>query len=458
MQKTRSVAQKAFWAALGIGAALRFLWLSDIEYKGDEVYIFERVAASLGLSGAQAEPFSWLGMKSGVGPRNPGLSVWIFIVLGHLFQISTPVELARAVVTLNLAGFLTAHFFIQKVLKEEKTQDLWYWGLALAAVNPFFILYQRKLWAQSVLGIFSILFLWAWFRRDTKNGAFFWGFLGAIMGQIHMSGFIYALAFILCDRALKKNSKIVTHSVSWFQGSILGALPLLPWIKYALHENHASIAETGLRLPSLNPHYWVVWASEAFGLHFGKIVGLKVGGPFYQQLKSLWQFPLLSPLQPSWIGLLLNASVLLIALFLAVLIFIKIPRTFRAIRLRVPRSQTLLAIGIAAAVYGLLLTASVQQVHRFYLLVTFPLIFVSTAGLICWAYPKKAIPTFFTLIVLEALTSFHFLAYIHDRGGAPEGDYGLSFSEQVRLKKLPETGLLPEFRTNPSGGSTQIHD
>lgn len=463
MKKTRSLAQNIFWVSLGVGAFLRYLWLSDIEYKGDEIYIFERVASSLGLAGTHSEPFSWIGMKSGVGPRNPGLSVWIFLALGHIFQVTNPVELARAVVTLNLTAFIAAHFFIQKVLPkvfEEKIQDLWYWALALAAVNPFFILYQRKLWAQSVLGVFSILFLWAWFRRDTKKGAFSWGFLGAVMGQIHMSGFIYSLSFVLYDRLFKKKSGSL--SSSWFQGSLLGILPMLPWIKQTLNENAQSHAS--FHLPIFNPHYWIVWFSEPFGLHFGKIVGLKTGGPFYRQLESLWQFPLINDSHSqyaSWIGFILNASVLLIALIFAVTILIKTIASVKAstIHFKIPKSQTLQAIGIASLLYGLLLTCAVQQVHRFYLLITFPLIFVCLTYLMNWAfekYPWKFAPILITLLALETLTSFHFLAYIHSQGGALQGDYGISFSEQVKQGKLPASGLLPESRTNPLTGSTLL--
>src|SRR5437868_8153218 len=63
-------------AALVLGAFLRFAWLADMEYKGDERWTFERTQHVPGV-----DPWPALGMPSSVGLLNPGLSLWVFVVL-----------------------------------------------------------------------------------------------------------------------------------------------------------------------------------------------------------------------------------------------------------------------------------------------------------------------------------------------------------------------------------------
>ena len=81
-------------------------------------------------------------------------------------------------------------------------REPWLWALSLSAVSPLAMLSQRKIWAQSMLPIFCALFLIGWLRRNRYSGACLWGFIGAILGQIHMSGFFFAAGFFFCDIAL----------------------------------------------------------------------------------------------------------------------------------------------------------------------------------------------------------------------------------------------------------------
>jgi hypothetical protein len=74
--------------------------------------------------------------------------------------------------------------------RHERT--LWLWGLALAAVSPLAILFSRKIWAQDLLPIFCVPLLIGHWYRDKRWGAFIWGLVGAVMGQVHMSGFFLA--------------------------------------------------------------------------------------------------------------------------------------------------------------------------------------------------------------------------------------------------------------------------
>src|SRR5207247_695285 len=80
-------------------AALRLAWGNDIEYKGDERYMFEQTTRPL-----FAAPLPRIGMPSGIGVPNPGISVWVFLGISRLFRSTTPPELSRAVQITNVAA------------------------------------------------------------------------------------------------------------------------------------------------------------------------------------------------------------------------------------------------------------------------------------------------------------------------------------------------------------------
>src|SRR6185312_8715806 len=80
--------------AVLVGAALRFTWNEDMEFKGDESWLFQRA-----MNVGRTEPWPELGQVSGVGLRNPGLSVWLFAAIDRVFDASTPLQLDRGVVT-----------------------------------------------------------------------------------------------------------------------------------------------------------------------------------------------------------------------------------------------------------------------------------------------------------------------------------------------------------------------
>jgi hypothetical protein len=115
---------------LVVGALLRLAWGRDIEFKHDESFMFER-AMNAGIS----EPFPWVGMPSGVGTPNPGLSIWLFVGLARLFNIVTPPGLARAVQLSNVIALALAMIFALRLV-ERRERQWWLWAIALACVNP----------------------------------------------------------------------------------------------------------------------------------------------------------------------------------------------------------------------------------------------------------------------------------------------------------------------------------
>src|SRR5262249_35004334 len=158
---------------------LRLVWAEDIEYKGDEYWTFQRTQAV-----GRTEPFPWVGMPTSAGFVNPGMSAWVFLALGKLAAAQSPPDLARAVQGLNVRALVLLVGFALRVVPREE-REFWLWGAALAAVNPVAVLFHRKIWPPSVLPLFTLVLLAGWWRRERRWGAFTWGLVGALVGQIH---------------------------------------------------------------------------------------------------------------------------------------------------------------------------------------------------------------------------------------------------------------------------------
>src|SRR6266852_8552246 len=87
--------------AIVLGAVLRLVWVDDIEFKADEAWTFQQTREA-----ARAGSFGCLGMPCSAGFRNPGMSVWIFLLLGRVSGSDEPTDLARAVQVLSIAAIV----------------------------------------------------------------------------------------------------------------------------------------------------------------------------------------------------------------------------------------------------------------------------------------------------------------------------------------------------------------
>ena len=374
------------------GALLRVIWPLDMEWKFDEKWMFAKALQI--ASGEKAWPV--LGMPSGVGLRNPGLSVWPFGVLAHLTH--DPVTMAQLVQWLNVLLLLGFALWILRTW-DEADQSLGLWGVALFAVSPLAVLFARKLWAQDVLLAFVLPWLWTHRRRQRAWGAAAWGFSGALLGQVHMSGFFAAPALFA---ATLWRDRRRFRWLPWLIGSAVGALPLLPWLRMLLtpsgsvaHAKHFSLRF----LPELMNH--------AFGLGLIYPLGL--------DLLEYWK-------GPTWFGLssylVAAAHGALIALF-----------SFGIyLRLRRPRTQPPEPIRLYLAcvlLTGLLLFALRVDIYAHYLIVFGPVVHIAAIWLI---YPQRSL--MIAACALQLFLSASFLSFVHVRGGAPDADYGKTYRTQ----------------------------
>ena len=409
---------KAWWiVALALGVLFRLLWVWDMEYKYDENWMFER-AIKVGQEGWQ-----WLGMVSGQGGvKNPGLSVWIFIVLSKLFFVETPPELCRAVIILNCTALIGLAVFAYRVVTRSE-RETWIWASALVALNPFAVLYERKIWAQSVMPLFCLLFVIGWWRRDRRWGAFLWGLVGACLGQIHMPGFFYAAAFVAWVLIWKREN---IEWKAWFAGSVFGALPLIPWVFYLLKNG------SGDAYRASTFAFSSYWLTDTWGIGLGYVLGLSKGQGYFEQLREFLSYPHIDGVSTYLVGathaVMLTAGVTIVGrsgLFLIHELRTR-QRNWKQV-LGGTESQTAFAQQSALIGYGTLITATRFRLFRHYLLVTYPFEFVWLARQALRPGVKLGRVLLVTMLICHAFITASFLGFIHVNGGAMKGDYGKSY-------------------------------
>jgi hypothetical protein len=415
-----------FWqvglaAILIAGCVLRLIWGSDIEYKGDEAWLF----ASTQLPMSQV--FASLGAPSSVWLLNPGGSIWVFAVLAKLFGAHDPVALARCVQVLNIFAIGMLVWFALRIIPL-RDREAWLWAAAIAAVNPIAVLLQRKIWQPSLLPIFSVLMIAAWMRRSRWWGAFSWGLVGALAGQIHLSGFFFTAGFVLWSALFDR------ERVRWISlglGVSVGMLPLIPWFSYLLPH-----LMTGGVLPVRVHHilelkFWLRWFTEPFG--FG--LRYPLGGDF----QDFIGYPIVFSAR-TYLVALLHAAALLIALTMVTRAGLTVGRNrSQWSEFFIGRdSETAFAQNAALWGFGILMTLSGLPIHRHYLIVAFPLEFlwVSRLALTGANHNRDGVETGRVLLaglcVVQLLLSSAFLSYIHVNHGAPNGNYGIAYSAQQR--------------------------
>jgi hypothetical protein len=406
-------------ASLVVGAVLRFAWLDDMEYKGDERWTFDRSQRT-----PLSEPWPAFGMPSSVGLLNPGLSVWVFVVLAKLFSAQDPVALCRAVVVCNAAAFVILCVVVRYAIADAE-RDAWLFGLALAAVNPIALVLERKIWPPCVFPIFCAAFLAGWLCRDRAWGAALWGLVGAALGQIQMTGFFWAAAFTIWELAFGRlrASRPKTQWRAWLVGSAVGALPLVPWLRYVASQHGYGRPYDGRAVLELC--VFRNWFADALGLGLDYNLGRDYG--------TFLRYP---PFGDHSLRPALFLQAICVAMGAAILAFAVGAlwrgrrSTLGAMLGRLRRiDETAFACGAAFVGFGVLLNFTVVAIYHHYTVVTFPLEWVGLSYLaLAYApFPRRLLGI---LWFAQLALSVTFLCYIHEHGGAIHGDYGRAYRAQ----------------------------
>jgi hypothetical protein len=421
--RTGEIVSRRGWAiglvaAIAAGIVFRLLWLHDVEYKLDEAWVFDQVRAFW-----QSHTLLPVGISSSEGLPHPGLNLWVFLFISAFLPTVGPLELTRAVQVVNVLAIGLLALFAQRGV-ERPEREAWLWAVALVAVNPLAVLYSRKLWAQDLLPLFTLAMLVGWWHRHRRWGALLWGLAGALLGQVHLSGFLFAAAFFALTLWFDRRA---VRWPAWFGGSLLGLIPLLPWLVAA----RSLTAAAGSSFQFNNPVIpFGDWINFSLGLDLYKTLGADFVG--------FIAFPTIGP-HATYLAAALLASVVLIGVVL-------MARLVHALRLDRRRTATFLfgagsstGLALSAAFFGYcsLLAVMSHTVYLHYFIVCFPLpalwlARIAQAGAGDDAVQRSVARRLLAVLVAaQAGVTLMLLSYIH-QAQIIHGDYGTVFGAQVQ--------------------------
>ena len=458
-------------ASLLFGVVARLIWVSDMEWKADEVYTVEACAKIV-----REGVWPATGMGTSVGLPNPGLSVWAFLPLAAFDSL--PTSVCRAVMILNVLAMLGfAGMAVWSRENHERvggsrlglgalaSREACLWGIALFAVNPYCIRIARKIWPPSLLAPLLLLLWVGRSHRSTRLGALAWGLAGATMGQIHLSGFFLAggvFGFTVIEQ-LRGRDKSPTRWLWWVAGSLIGAASLISWWE-ATKTGHGKPIELGWTIESFRLRillFWQYWFEIGCGLTssatytgeysrflaepsvFGYPTGLI--SLLHQFVNAIGTFgvvtwvagALLRGMPQAWqsaAGGFLRRFRRRLSTHLPPAQKPIVRKTWKAVsRLLFPRSARAIASDAEARFYawasllggGGLLILACRIIHLHYLVIFTPFLFVWLALVMAKRRGMLAV-----LVLAQALIASASLVDLHIRGGAPAGEYGVSYRAQ----------------------------
>jgi hypothetical protein len=370
-------------------------------------------------------------MISSGGFANPGMSLWVFLGLGRLFAVADPPDLARAVQLLNVAALLLLTWIACcRVAPAER--EAWRWATALAAVHPLLIVFHRKIWPPSVMPLLSLLLLLGWWRREKRGGAFAWGLLGAVLGQIHLSGFFFTGGLALWAGLFDRRR---VRWPSWLAGNILGGLPLLPWaLQMASHHVGQPITNSGW-WHFVECKFWLRWIVEPFG----SCLSYSLENDFNDFLR----YPLIAG-RPTYLTALLHGLLALVGIVVMVRAASRLWQERQQWRQKWIGRESETAFTQSAALwgFGILLTFSTMPIHRHYLMIAFPLGLVWLARMALVPVEGAAQPLRWGRVLLAVVLlaelglSICFQDYIRANQRTIAGDYYMPYRAQPMAQVL----------------------
>ena len=211
-------------ALLGILLMAGYLRLGHLElteFKFDEALVCNRAAEFVDSGRLPAT-----GIGSSVGVANPPLAV---ILMALPVAVARDPILASAFVALLNVGAVLGCFWLGRRYFDDGVGLL---AALLFAVSPWAVFYSRKVWAQDMLPLFTVLFFAALFATVVAERP--WALVGAFAAlaclvQIHLSALAFVPLLLLVLLLFHKQVRIAPLAVGV-------GLALLLFAPYLLHE------------------------------------------------------------------------------------------------------------------------------------------------------------------------------------------------------------------------------
>ncbi|NEO84329.1 MAG: hypothetical protein F6J87_08750 [Spirulina sp. SIO3F2] len=412
LQTDRALQLALIFTFLALGILLRVIWPTDMEWKWEERWMFDQ--ASKIVNGEM--PLPLLGMKSSVLVNNPGMSVWSFAFI-RLF-VDTPVQMAQFIQWLNGAMLLLfTGFILWQVPKQEQTP--WLWGMAIMAVNPFAVLFSRRIWTPDILSPFVFVTLVGHWFRHRFWGAFFWGLASLASGQVQMGGFFFAFGLAVWTAWTDWREKTFRWQtwVGWATGSVIAFIPLVPWLMEIVPQME-SYRKSIVAL--LFPKFYAQWITAALGTNLSYTLKEFFWGGLLQEPKFLGL--------PTYGVAIAHLGLVMAGAYPAYRWW-----KTRKYRCQRPKSEpTRLGFYLKAMAIGTggAYTLSRVNIHPYYIVIVFPFIYFWLATLY-----QHRVKVLVAIAVLQLFISVNFLTFVHRTGGMPAcGDgYGVSYRFQTEF-------------------------
>mgnify|MGYP001037531694 CR=1 FL=1 len=387
------------------GIILRLIWPMDMEWKYDEVWVFEH-----GLELYKTGAFPSLGMESGGNVKNPAFGIWFFNLIGFFTQ--TPLGFLSWIQWINIFSLIGFLFVLYKKSSDKINTLL---AMALISVSPLPILFSRKIWAQNVLPLFTLIILITFLYRRKYLGAFLWGLVGGLIGQVHMSGFFFSLGIVIFV-FLKEymNKDYVTKWGSWLVGSALSLIPMISWFQYLLSKDPSNSEGSIISVANIFKFRFLTY-------NFMDVTGINLkyslGKHFYEFVKIPY-------------NLILFSICVFVLVFLTVTVVLKAKNFILNFKNIIKNSDdiTLYAIGVIVG-YGVILTFTGIKIRPHYLIICYPFSFYFFVKIL---ENKKEI--ILISIVTQLFLSLSFLHFIHSKQDLSLGDYGKTYRLQMQRK------------------------
>jgi hypothetical protein len=384
------------WALVLVGMGLRLTWPLDFEWKTDEKGIL-----GIARQVARSEcPWPWFGGRSSVGLDNPGFSIWPFAGLAYFLK--SPQAMTLGIMVLNALALLGFVLWVWHAWPEDQ-RSLGYWAIALFAVSPLPVLFSRKLWAQDLLPVLLVPWMWSHAKRDHPLHGFLWGFWGILIGQLHLSGFFAGAGLALATWLTERKS---VKWIPWLAGTAIGLLPLLPWASH--------LATTPEARPAAEK---VVTLDLFFLLAFKNAWGVGLDYSLGEETGAFLRGPTVAGIST---GLLRWSHLALIGL-----------AVYGAYRLWLERNSLVVPPLLRLHFWGTLIGAGLFQLagahlHVHYLIVWSP-VFSMAAAWVLYRRPRWLVAA----ALLQLFITASFLYYVHENGGVRRGDYGITYRRQI---------------------------
>ncbi len=437
------------WACVAaivfVALGLRVSRLDLMEFKGDEAQAIE-----LTLPIFERGEWPEVGLVSSVQVHNPPL---------FLYLVALPMTLTfnPMVVTGLLVGGLgtLAVLLCWAVVRPRFGALVALTGAAMMAVSPWVVLYNRKVWAQDVLPIFTVLTLHVLFALGERRKTWLVAALPVLlcaMWQTHFSvvalGPVVLLVLLLSARDLAWGKLAL--------GTVVGLLMLWPYLHYqrthdwedlrGFRNLAAGKRPDGSARPPKAPLSGSV-VTDTFHITGGARFDYALGPSTeaYEQSRG----PAANALRSTstWLAWLSFAGGLGVALWRAL-------RGARRVAgwplVSLPAGgQAALVVAVwVPGVWAIWALAHLELTFPHYHIIAYPVPFVLGAlalGAVARAVPRFGTPlavSLASLVIaghLESLTSF---ARFLDRTGGTAGDYGVTYGHKAALTRhLVANGL-----------------